>query len=302
MLARLSTGALLLLAVCACNKASPTSPSANAGPRTLYVSPTGSNANAGSATAPWQTLRHALAQLQAGDTLYLRGGVYTGPENTIDSQLGTVRSGTSFSNAITIAAAPSEAVTIRPPDNFSGIRLTSGAPAYLIFQDLVIDMVNQTTLGGAGANGVFVDRGAHHIRFVRLEVENNSGNGFGFGRDSRFNEVIACIVHNNGNYPGINLGYGFYVSSSDNLFDGNEIHNNNGYGMHFYDFDGPLNVARNVIRNNRIHGNGGGGGTNYGIVVAWGDGNVIHDNDIYDNRGGILVTPTVRTRRFTTTH
>jgi parallel beta-helix repeat protein len=230
-----------------------------------------------------------VAQLRAGDTLYLRGGEYTGPENTIDSQLGALPSGSSFSNPITIAAAPSESVTIRPPDGQSGIRLRAGAPAYLIFQDLIIDMVNQTTPGGGGASGVFVSDGAHHNRFLRLEVKNNSGNGFAFGDNAAFNEVIGCSVHDNGNHPGVNLGYGFYVSSSDNLFDGNEIYNNNGYGMHFYDFDGPLNVARNVIRNNRIYGNGGGGGTNYGIVVAWGDANVIHDNEIYDNRGGILI-------------
>jgi hypothetical protein len=278
-----------VLAVGACNKASPTSPTAR-GPQTVYVSPTGSNSNDGSAASPWRTLRHAVGQLHAGDTLYVRGGEYTGSENTIDSQLGTVRSGTSFSNPITIAGASSETATIQPPDGYPGIRLTSGAPAYLIVENLIIDMGNQT--GAGDAAGVYLAGGAHHNRFRGLEVKNNSGNGFEFSDNngnSPFNEVINCRVHGNGNVPGLNRGYGFYVFTSDNLFEGNDVYDNNGYGMHFYDNDGPLNVARNVIRNNRIYGNGGRGGTNYAIVIAWGEGNRVHDNQIYDSRGGIFV-------------
>ena len=59
--------------------------------------------------------------------------------------------------------------------------------------------------------------------------------------------------------------------------------------LHFYNNSGAMDVARNVIRNNRIHDNGTHGGTNYGVVVAWGAGNLIHDNLIYGNRGGIQV-------------
>jgi len=37
---------------------------------------TGRDSNSGNMAAPWQTIRHSLKQLKAGDTLYLRGGVY----------------------------------------------------------------------------------------------------------------------------------------------------------------------------------------------------------------------------------
>ena len=87
---------IIVLAACA-SLISPASASA----RTVYVSNSGSDRNDGTRYAPWQTLRYAVAQLRAGDKLYVRGGTYTGSANTIDSELGTVRSGTSWQNAIT---------------------------------------------------------------------------------------------------------------------------------------------------------------------------------------------------------
>jgi hypothetical protein len=43
----------------------------------LYVDATkGRDDNDGSRSKPWKTLHHAVKQLKAGDTLYLRGGTY----------------------------------------------------------------------------------------------------------------------------------------------------------------------------------------------------------------------------------
>jgi hypothetical protein len=41
-----------------------------------YVSITGSDGSAGTETAPWRTIGHALTQLEPGETLYVRGGEY----------------------------------------------------------------------------------------------------------------------------------------------------------------------------------------------------------------------------------
>jgi parallel beta-helix repeat protein len=194
-----------------------------------------------------------------------------------------------------IAGHPSEVVTLEPPDGQEAIRLTSSAPHYLIFQDLVVDMARQTHgSADSGPNAIFLSGGAHHNRFQRLEIKNNTTHGLMFGDESAavtspFNEVLNCSIHDNGRYPGTNSGYGAYIFSSDNLFEGNDVYNNGGYGLHFYSNHGPLNVTRNVIRGNKIHDNGTHGGTNYGIVVAWGADNLIYDNSIYGNRGGILI-------------
>lgn len=46
------------------------------GPGSYVDAAKGSDANDGSRERPWRTLTHAVKQLQAGDTLYLRGGTY----------------------------------------------------------------------------------------------------------------------------------------------------------------------------------------------------------------------------------
>src|SRR5262245_21823767 len=284
---------LALLAGSCSHSKSPTTPSTppSSSPRTVYVAVSGNNNNDGSIANPWLTLNHAVAQLRPGDTLFMRGGDYTGPSNTIDSELGTVPSGTSWAVPITIAGYSSERVTIRPLNGQQAIRLTASAPHYLIFQDFVIDMINQA-VGSNAPDGIYLSGGANHNRFQRLEIRNNAGSAMAFSDqngNSPFNEVLNCSIHDNGRNPGINSGYGGYIFTSDNLFEGNDIFGNSGFGLHFYNNYGEQNVNRNIIRNNKIHDNGTHGGTNYGIVIAWGSQNTIQTNQVYQNRGGILV-------------
>lgn len=274
----------------------PTAPQGSAGangPRTFYLAAGGKDGAAGSISSPWLTLRYAVSRLQAGDTLLIRGGTYTGPANVIDSEQSTVPSGTSWSNAVKIAAYPGDRVAIQPPDGQQAIRLTTSAPHYLIFEGLVLDMVNQTRgASQGGPTAIYLSSGAHHNRFSRMEVMSNQGNGIMFSDNngnSPFNEVLDSSIHDNGRFPGVNEGYGAYVFTSDNLFQGNVVFNNGGYGLHFFSNKADSNVSRNVIRNNQVYGNGTQGGTNYGIVVASGQDNVISGNTVYDNRGGIMV-------------
>src|SRR3954464_12920461 len=71
MFARRSLIFLVLGATSMCGHASPTSPTGNRGPQTVYVSPAGDNKNSGTIASPWQTVRFALSKLEAGDTLYM---------------------------------------------------------------------------------------------------------------------------------------------------------------------------------------------------------------------------------------
>ena len=70
------------------------------GPKRFVDSVRGSDSAAGTEQAPWKTLRHALRQLQAGDTLYLRGGMYY-------ETVSLTRSGTAEA-PITISSYPGE--------------------------------------------------------------------------------------------------------------------------------------------------------------------------------------------------
>ena len=279
-----------LMPVCACGSRSATSPSSGS-PLTAYVSTTGSNGNDGTITAPWLTVGYAVSRLKAGDTLYIRGGTYTGSANTINDSLGTVPSGTSWANAITIAGYPGETVTLQPPGT-DGIHLATSVHRYIIFQDVTVD----GSLGTSDSISaiVFVENQTY-IRFLRVEVKNAWKTGFDIF-DGSFNEVLSSSVHDNGRSGvaggptaggGGNYGYGFYVTAADTLLEGNDVYRNGGYGF-------QVANDRNTIRRNRIHDNGTYGGTNYGVELGLGyvpstNGSVVSDNLIYGNRGGILV-------------
>ena len=260
---------------------------------TYYVSPGGNNSNS-CATAQSTTASSHKASIAAGvacavagDTVYIHGGTYTGADATIDSQGHRVNSGVSFTNAITISGYPGEIAIMQPPANVSAVRLTSGAPGYLIIQDLVMDMVNSGP--GTTAEGVMLYT-AHHIRMQRVDLKNGFGFGVHFGDDTPFNEILDSSIHGFGtanSAPGD--GHALYITSSDNLFQGNDIYNNAGYGFHIYNNRNPhVDPCRNVIRNNRIHDNGfAAGSTTYGVVITWGDANQVYNNLIYANKAGV---------------
>jgi hypothetical protein len=74
------------------------------GPVFVVDAQRGDDGHAGSKSAPWKTLRHAIAQLKAGATLYLRGGVYY--EQIAVRLVGRADA------PITIAAYPGEAAIL----------------------------------------------------------------------------------------------------------------------------------------------------------------------------------------------
>ena len=51
--------------------------SANSWAANYYVSTTGNNTNPGTLEAPFRTITYAVSKMAAGDTTYVRGGLYT---------------------------------------------------------------------------------------------------------------------------------------------------------------------------------------------------------------------------------
>jgi hypothetical protein len=60
---------------------------------TYYMSPSGSDSNSGTISSPWKTLQKANSVLRAGDTLYVRGGTYSGSGNVSVSWTASGASG-----------------------------------------------------------------------------------------------------------------------------------------------------------------------------------------------------------------
>lgn len=259
---------------------------------TYYVSPLGNDANScasaqnSAQTNQKRTIAGGVACAFPGDTVQIHGGTYTGANNTIDSQRFTVRSGTP-SSRITIEGYPGERVTISPSNGQSGISLQNGSPAYLTFKNFTIDMVNN--VGAGAANGIYAS-GARSIWCDGIEVKNGDAFGVHHGTTPDF-RFINGSVHDVGAAGSASTeGHGLYVKSSDGLYENNEVYNNQGYGFHVYNNAGThADPSRNILRNNRIYGNGVHGSPAYAIVITWGDGNLVINNLIYRNRGGIVV-------------
>src|SRR5690554_3449570 len=87
----------------------------NAQTNIYYISPDGDDDNPGTLEKPWGTLSGNAAKVQAGDTVYIRGGIYSG--QTLD----VVNSGTE-DNYITYAAYKDE-VPIISDSTAYGIKL-----------------------------------------------------------------------------------------------------------------------------------------------------------------------------------
>lgn len=92
--------------------------------RALWVSPQGNDDAAGTAVAPWRTLKHALARLQAGDTLTIRGGVYR------EGMLQVVNEGTP-EEPILVSGAPGEQVVVKGSQVVTGWKPTGEGSWYV---------------------------------------------------------------------------------------------------------------------------------------------------------------------------
>ena len=259
---------------------------------TYYVATTGNDSDPGTLDQPFLTIFKGLTVLVAGDTLFIRGGTYTTSTNW--SANVHVPSGTSWSNAITIAAYPSEVATIDRIAIQDNIDLS--IVSYLIFDHITTPSV---WFGG----------GAHHIRLINSDVNGtippylppdtpNYGVMLIQGNVNFF-EVLNSKIHDAG-YNGtttpcfsttVNYGcYGFYVGGHDMIFERNEIYNNSGYGINLYD-TGQSGVSNNIIRNNVFYANGF---HDYGrdfplaaFIVSSGSDNLAYNNIVYNNCIGI---------------
>jgi len=54
-----------------------------------YVATTGSDSNPGTAEEPWATVKYAVSQMAAGDTVWVHGGLYSGQTRISPSAIGT---------------------------------------------------------------------------------------------------------------------------------------------------------------------------------------------------------------------
>lgn len=158
----------------------------------FYVAPHGSDRNEGSIAHPWGTIHHAAQVLKAGETVYLRAGVYS-----LTQQIQTKNSGTE--NAwITYAAFPGErvildakAIQVAPASGHPPFAHDQGA-----FQLENVAYIRVKTLEISNShNSGFTVRNSHHIELYNNQTTNTFSPGIGVW-NSQFQKVMGNTVIN----------------------------------------------------------------------------------------------------------
>jgi len=243
----------------------------NVNAASYYVATTGSDGNtctqARSTSTPKRTISNAVGCLVAGDTLYIRQGTYSG----IDNNSTFIPSGTSWTNLVTISGYPGEQVVLSGGSTEHGANITRTGTQYISFENLIFDGFYQSI---SLANTV------HHIRFKDIEAKNTTLHCVQVGKDSHYNWFIGGKYHNCG--PSTTSGsqgtYGFYVSSSNNIFENLEVYDNAGFGFHFY-YTGCSNcVNNNIVRNSIVYNS-----SFCGIIFSSGTNNIASNNILRNN-------------------
>lgn len=208
---------------------------------TYYVSATnGNDGNPGTLASPWKTIGKANATLKAGDTVYIRGGTYSG------QQIYPSNSGTA-SNRITYRNYNDEKVTITQAH-----------------EPLLLSNRSYITIAGTSTQNILITNCDHYLvmtngdynELAYLTISKMRAyagyRGFHIGENSSYNWVHHCIIEGYGYFKGGDHGNMIAIGEPE----GGTTNFNLIEDCHFYHGGhGVFESAGkwNVVRNNYMH-------------------------------------------------
>lgn len=253
------------------------------GPRGYYAAPTGAHNGNGSRARPWDLATALSAPLQAGDTLWLRGGVYH----------GSFRSTVSGREAapIVVRQVPGErAILDGRGSHSSTLYVTGDYSTFWGFELTNSDPVRSTAVVGTELRPDVVVNHASHTKYINLIVHDGGVGFYNEPASSLDVEVAGCLFYNNGwQGPDRGHGHGLYLKSlvGPLLARDNVVFNQFGYGIHAYTNAGTgklinIHITGNVAFNNGLLASKPGSAPN--ILVGGADyasGDEVADNFTY---------------------
>ncbi len=218
---------------------------------TYYVAPNGSDSNPGTKAAPFASLQAAHDAAAAGDTIYLRGGVYAVSDTQLLSQSGAP------GNPIKVFNYPGET----PILDGSAIQDHPGGDGKWI---LTLDWyaswwhIKGLELRNNPRGGGIVGRGSSNVLIEQNHVHGNGfladweASGIAFYYDVAQTVILNNDVHHNadsdyGDGDGIQIAYS---SGPGNLIQGNRSWRNSDDGIDLWD------SANVTLKSNWSFGNG----------------------------------------------
>src|SRR5436305_1348966 len=200
----------------------------------FYVSTTGSDSNPGTVTSPWRTIQHASNSVQAGDTVYVRGGVYN--ESVNISVLGSATEGPIEFQTFPAEQAIVDGTGLVPSTSARQGLINIANQSYISFQGFEIRNY-QTSSASAAPAGIWISGSGSYIQVLNNLIHN-----------------IVTTSETNGNAFGIAV-YGTAAPASlDRVtISGNQVYNLRTGNSESVNVDG--NVTNFSITNNVIHDN-----------------------------------------------
>jgi uncharacterized repeat protein (TIGR02059 family) len=211
-----------------------------------YISPNGNDSNSGTIDSPFFTLNKAWSVVQAGDIIYVRGGVYRfSSRQTLSGKSGT------SSNMIKIWAYPGEKPVFTKSSSFT----TPSWPVSLVYlsNSNYVHVKGLTITGFTQATatiwyGMALTGSNHNI--LEMINSNHNGHGMVIRDESGDNLVLNCDFHHNfdpltsgdayGNADGLEVGY--QSSSIRNTVRGCRIWNNSDDGIDLWYNNGSVTI------------------------------------------------------------
>jgi len=261
----------------------------------FYVSTTGSDSNPGTVTSPWRTIQHASNSVQAGDTVYVRGGVY-------NESVNISVSGSATAGPIAFQTFPGEQAIV---DGTGLVPSTSGAQglinianqSYISFQGFEIRNY-QTSSASATPAGIWISGSGSNIQVLNNLIHNivtaseTTGNAFGIAVYGTVAPASLDRVTISGNQVyNLKTGNSESVNVDGNVTNfaitNNVIHDNDNIGIDIIGFEGVApDPAYDYARNGTVTGN-----TIYNIsaINNPGEGNQYDANGIYVDGGSQVV-------------
>lgn len=255
---------------------------------TYYVATNGNNGNPGTSSQPWRTVAYAVSKIGAGDTAYIRGGMYT------ESGIRFGRSGTQ-SAPIKLLNAPGQFPIINCRSK------TNDKANSVLFQN---SSSYKNPIGWINLEGLEIRNCHVGIRLVNLHnsvirrnwIHHNNSQGI-LGNGTRILLDRNRINHNGpiATKPSSTLAHGIYLNGTAITVTNNLIYDNLAYGITLNGSStSAFNATRHpnpefavshnwVITNNTFAYN-----RNRGGIVVWGstcnnariENNIFHENGV----------------------
>lgn len=220
-------------AIGACILTSALLPTVAAQAATYYVATTGNNSSSGTSSTPWRTVAYAVSKMVAGDTTYVKSGVYS------EGVVRFAKSGTS-SAPIKLLNAPGAfpVISCKPSSNSASsmVLLTAGS--------------GRAAIGWITIEG-FEIRNCHNgIKFKNLHNSTIQRNwihhSVGSGIVGNGTEIVINRNKVTSNGSSTVGAHGIYTNGSDYTVTNNLIYDNQHYGI-------QLNGSSSSTYNSTIH-------------------------------------------------